>query len=202
MAALISVKAGVSYRESFGGQSISFVQGRRPAGRFCASSDGVAFLFLAHAKENVVTDLWLAIFHHILVFGLAIMLGAQAVLVRQGMSGADAVRVARLDIGYGITSGLIIFVGIARVIYGAKGYLYYVENVWFWAKMTTFALIGLSSIKPTLRFRAWQRAQQTDPRFAPPPEEVRSVRSLVLLEVRMLAAVVAFAATMARYTSF
>jgi putative membrane protein len=161
----------------------------------------MAFSLLARAKENIVTDLWLAIFHHILVFGLAIMLGAQAVLVRQGMTASDALRLARLDIGFGATSGLIILVGVARVIYGAKGYLYYVENVWFWAKMTTFALIGLLSIRPTLRFRAWQRAQQTDARFAPPPAEVRSVRSLVLLELRLLAAVVAFAATMARYTS-
>jgi len=76
----------------------------------------MAFSLLARAKENVVTDLWLAIFHPILVFGLASMLGAQAVLVRQGMTASDALRLARLDIGFGATSGLIILVGVARVI--------------------------------------------------------------------------------------
>lgn len=38
-----------------------------------------------------MTDLWLAIVHHVLVFSLAIMLAAQATLVRQGMGGAGEV---------------------------------------------------------------------------------------------------------------
>ena len=172
-----------------------------PTGSLLCTPGRSGILIFARVKEKLVTDLWLAIFHHVLVFGLAIMLGAQAVLVREGMTASDTARVAGLDIGYGATSGLIVLVGVARVIYGAKGYLYYVENVWFWAKMATFATIGLLSIRPTLRFRAWQKARAADPGFAPPPAEIRGTRLLVLLEVRLLVLVVAFAATMARYTS-
>jgi putative membrane protein len=145
--------------------------------------------------------LWLAILHHVLVFGLAVMLGGEANLIRQGMTPADALRIGRLDAGYGATAGLIVIVGIARVIYGAKGYLYYIENVWFWAKMASFAAIGLLSIPPTLRFFAWRKAAAATPDFVPVPAEIASARFYVLLEVRLLAAVVAFAATMARYAS-
>jgi putative membrane protein len=69
-------------------------------------------------------------------------------------------------------------VGIARVIYGAKGYLYYIENVWFWAKMASFAAIGLLSIPPTLRFFAWRKAAAATPDFVPVPAEIASARFL------------------------
>lgn len=148
-----------------------------------------------------MTDLWLAIVHHILVFGLAIMLAVQATLLREDMSAGDTARIARLDIGYGASAGLIIVVGILRVIYGAKGYLYYVENVWFWAKMATFAAIGILSVPPTVRFRAWQTARKANAAFMPSAEEIRKLRVYLRWELRLLIGVVAFAATMARYTS-
>ncbi|HXJ02188.1 MAG TPA: DUF2214 family protein [Micropepsaceae bacterium] len=148
-----------------------------------------------------MTDLWLAILHHVLVFGLAIMLAVQATLLRESMSADDTARIARLDIGYGASAGLIVIVGILRVIYGAKGYLYYVENVWFWAKMATFAAMGLLSIPPTLRFRAWQAARKANAAFMPASDEIRALRVYLRWELRLLIGVVAFAATMARYTS-
>ena len=149
-----------------------------------------------------MTDLCLAIAHHALVFGLAIMLAVQASLVREGMGRGEAARVARLDIGYGASAGLIVAVGVLRVIYGAKGYLFYVENVWFWAKMATFALIGLLSVPPTIAFRKWQAAMKADPAFVPPAGEVKTLRFYLRWEVRLIVVVATFAATMARYTSF
>jgi putative membrane protein len=148
-----------------------------------------------------MTDLWLAIAHHVLVFGFAIMLAVQATLLREDMGPEDSARIARLDIGYGAAAGLIAIVGISRVIFGAKGYLYYVENVWFWAKMATFAAIGILSILPTIRFRAWETARKANAAFMPPAEEIRKLRVYLRWELRLLIAVVAFAATMARYTS-
>jgi putative membrane protein len=146
-----------------------------------------------------MTDLWLAIAHHILVFSLAIMLAMEAALLREGISRADLARLSGLDIGYGVTAGLIVAIGIARVIYGAKGPVFYVENVWFWAKMATFGLIGILSVPPTLRFRVWRTALKADAGFLPSTADVKAMRLYVLWEVRLLALVVAFAATMARY---
>jgi putative membrane protein len=149
-----------------------------------------------------MTDLWLAIAHHVLVFGLVIMLSVQASLVREGMGRSDAARVARLDIGYGASAGLIVLVGVLRVIYGAKGYLYYVENVWFWSKMAVFAAIGLLSVWPTICLRKWQSRMKSDESFVPPAQEVKTMRFYLRWEVRLIVVVAVFAATMARYTRF
>lgn len=147
-----------------------------------------------------MTDLWLAIAHHMLVFGLVIMLATEAALVRQGLGAAEVKRLAGLDIGYGVTAALIIVVGIHRVIFGAKGYVFYVENVWFWAKMASFALIGILSIVPTIRFRVWKKALKADPAALPAAADIAHVRGHIGLELLLIFAVVAFAAIMARYT--
>ena len=149
-----------------------------------------------------MTDLWLAIGHHILIFSLAIMVAAEAALVREGMTGNDIRRVGSLDLGYGITAFLIVGIGILRVIFGAKGYVYYVENVWFWAKMTSFAVMGILSVPPTLRFRVWQKALTANAQFVPPAGEIVAMRNYVRWELRLLLLVAVFAATMARYRSF
>jgi len=147
-----------------------------------------------------MTDLWLAIAHHILVFSLVIMLAAEAALVREGMTASDIRRIAGLDMGYGATAFLIVGVGIFRVIFGAKGYVYYIENVWFWAKMASFIAIGLLSIPPTMKLLAWRRALKQDPTFQPAPADVARLRGFVHAEVGLLVLVVAFAAAMARYS--
>ena len=146
-----------------------------------------------------MTDLILAILHHILVFGLVALLMGEAILVRPGMSDRDIGRAGRLDAAYGMSAGLIIVVGVLRVIFGAKGYLYYVENPWFWAKMASFVAVGLLSIPPTLRFTRWRRLMAADAAFQPAADEIDSVRRLLRLESLVLVLVLVFAATMARY---
>jgi putative membrane protein len=147
-----------------------------------------------------MADLWLAIAHHVLVFGLAIMLAIQAALLREGMGRADAARIARLDSAYGASAALIVVIGVLRVIYGVKGYQYYVGNVWFWAKMACFVGIGILSVPPTLRFREWQAAAKAQAGFAPPAQEIKRLRTYLKWEIRLLIPLVAFAAVMARYT--
>jgi putative membrane protein len=145
-------------------------------------------------------ELALAIAHHVLVFGLVSMLMAERVLTRPGMSGADAVRVSRLDAGYGGTAALIIVVGVCRVIWGGKGWPYYVDNPWFWAKMASFALIGLLSVPPTARFLKWRKAAVADPLFTPGAAEIVRVRRFLDVQSLLVIAVLVFAAAMARYS--
>ena len=141
-------------------------------------------------------DLTLAILHHLLVFGLAVMLAMELAYLR-----ADAVpvaRLARLDAGYGGVATLILIVGVARVIWGAKGWVAYQDNPWFWAKVATFLVIGLVSAAPTIRFLKWTRALKADPGFRPPTGEVVRAAGWVRLEVLLLFPLVGFAAAMAR----
>lgn len=142
-------------------------------------------------------DLILAIVHHLLVFGLAIMLAMELAWLR-----SDPVPVARLtklDAGYGGVAALVVAVGVARVVWGAKGWVAYQDNPFFWAKVAIFAVIGLLSILPTLRFITWSRALKADAGFTPPATEVARVALRVRIEVLLLLPLVAFAAAMARW---
>jgi len=144
-----------------------------------------------------VLDLVLAIVHHLLVFGLAIMLAMELAYLR-----ADPVPVARLsklDGGYGGVAALIVVVGVARVLWGAKGWVAYQDNLFFWAKIATFVVIGLLSIAPTIQFIKWSRALKADPGFLPPAAEVSRAALWVRIEVLLLLPLVAFAAAMARW---
>jgi putative membrane protein len=147
----------------------------------------------------LLTDLILAVLHHILVFSLVTLIVAEGVLLRGEIRGPEIGRLARLDRSYGLTALLVIVVGILRVIFGAKGYQYYVDNPWFWAKMASFLAVALLSIAPTMRFLAWRRAQRGDPSFSPAPSEVQSALFYIRAESVFVILILIFAATMARF---
>jgi putative membrane protein len=140
-----------------------------------------------------VLDLILAIAHHLLVFGMFGMLCAELVMVKRGIDLAVVARVARMDIGYGATATLIVAIGFSRAVFVAKGWHYYQHNGFFWAKIATFAVIGLLSAPPTMAFIRWRRANIT-----PSEAQVDGVRRFLLAELALFALLLAFAAAMAR----
>ena len=139
----------------------------------------------------------LAIIHHLLAFGLVIMLAMELAYLR-----GDTVPVKRLtglDAGYGGVAVLVLLVGAARVVGGEKGWEFYQANPFFWAKIATFSAIGLLSIAPTIAFIRWGRAAKADPAFQPQAGDVRRMAGLVRIEVLLLLPLAAFAAAMARW---
>jgi putative membrane protein len=146
-------------------------------------------------------DTWLAIAHHILFLALTAMVAVELALVRPGLSSGDLKRLGGVDAGYGLAALLIVLVGVARVMWAAKGPDYYVGNHWFWAKMAAFALVGLLSIPPTLAILRWRKAVKADAAALPSPEEVKRVRPYLLAELGLLLATASLAAVMARYTT-
>ena len=138
-------------------------------------------------------DFALAITHHLIVFALFGILAAELVSVRRGMSVDSVARVAAIDLGYGALAGAILVVGFTRAALAAKGWAYYSHNGFFWAKITTFAAIGLLPVPPTLNYIRWRRAAGS-----PSDQEVGSVRSLLYIELALFALLPVFAAGMAR----
>lgn len=138
-------------------------------------------------------DLTLAIAHHLLIFGLFGVLAAELISVRAGMTVEAVTRISRIDLWYGILAGLIIAVGFSRAVFAAKGWAYYSHNAFFWAKIGTFAVVGLLSIPPTMAFIRWRRAD-----VAPGGGEIAAVRRFLLAETALFALLPAFAAAMAR----
>ena len=150
----------------------------------------------------MLTDLVLAILHHLAIVSLIVLLAFEFALLKPGLSAKDLGRVTRVDAAYGATAVLVIVIGICRVIWGFKGADFYLSNPWFWAKMASFAAIGLLSIPPTMALLKWRRASRQDTTFLPPVSEIVRLRLFIHSEVALLALVVAFAAAMARYGAF
>jgi putative membrane protein len=146
----------------------------------------------------MLTDFLLASLHHVFVFTLFVILGAEIVLVRPGMDASAIARVARIDAFYGLFALGALLAGTARVIWGAKGYEYYLANHIFWTKLALFVAIGLLSIPPTLRFAAWRRAARADARARPDGAEMRRTRIYVHAQATLIILLPILAAAMAR----
>jgi putative membrane protein len=150
-----------------------------------------------------MTDLVLAIVHHLIVFGLAAVLAAELALMRPAAMSPQTVRLlGRFDAAYGVLALSILVVGFLRVKYGAKGAAFYMHNPMFWAKIAAFAAVGLISIKPTLRILAWQKLAKADAAFVPALDDVSTLRRTMLLEIHVFALIPIFAAMMARGIGF
>jgi putative membrane protein len=142
-------------------------------------------------------DANLAIFHHLLAFGLVGLIMAEWAVLRGAVS-AESVRfLPKLDAAYGIVALLLLIIGSLRVTYGIKGFAFYTGNPVFWMKVAFFAATGLVSIIPTIAFFRWSRALKATSALPEVKQWVR-MRRLVTLELHLLAPVIIFAAIMAR----
>ena len=138
-------------------------------------------------------DLHLAIAHHLLIFGLFGVLFTELINMRPGMTENDVRRISRLDLWYGVLAGLILVVGFSRAWFAAKGWDYYLHNVYFWAKIGTFAAIGVLSVPPTIALTRWRRTGAV-----PADGQIAGVRLFLWVETVLFGLLLAFAAAMAR----
>lgn len=146
----------------------------------------------------MTADAWLAIAHHIAIFGVFAVLVAEWTIVRPGIDAADVRRLGRVDAAYGALAGLVLAAGVSRVVWGAKPADFYLENPAFWLKMTAFATVGLLSIRPTIRYLGWRKALDSDEGALPASAEVSSARRAIHLQLAAFTTIPALAALMAR----
>ena len=143
-------------------------------------------------------DALLAFLHFVLAFLIFGALASEAVLLRQPLTARGLKLLSSLDSGYGVSAGLLIFVGVLRVFFGVRGPDYYNAEPFFWAKMVAFALVGLLSIMPTIAFIKWRRAVKADANFLPDAAAVKRVQRWIALELIIFWFIPLFAVLMAR----
>ena len=144
------------------------------------------------------TDWALASLHHLAIFTLAAMIAAELAILMGIIDAKAIVRLATIDAGYGAAAAAVVIFGVARVIWGAKGYEYYLANHIFWTKMALFLIVGLLSIRPTFRYLAWRRQLRANAAFAPATAEVARLRAYLWAEAAFFLAIPVAAAAMAR----
>ena len=138
-------------------------------------------------------DLLLAIGHHLLIFGIFGIICAEFWAVRPGLSSTMVARVASIDLWYGILATAVLVLGFCRAVFAAKGWGYYSHNAFFWAKLGTFAAVGLLSLPPTLSFMRWRKLA-----LQPSDADIQRIRRYLHLELALFMLLPIFAAAMAR----
>jgi putative membrane protein len=128
----------------------------------------------------------LAYAHLLAILTLVVFIASEAALCRPEWLNAAAVeRLVTVDRVYGIAAGAVFLTGAARVMLGAKGAAWYGHNWLLWTKLALFVVVGLMSIRPTLRFAAWRKAVRADGSL-PAAEEVRAVRRMVMRQAHII----------------
>jgi len=140
----------------------------------------------------------MAFLHHLAAFALTAALIYEHTAFHKDLSLAEARRIQRMDIVYGISAGFVLIVGVLRVFYFEKGAPYYAQNLFFWTKMIGFALVALLSVFPTIRFVSWNKFFRQNQAPVISDEEARRIKMLLRLELLGIALILFSAAMMAR----
>ena len=145
-----------------------------------------------------MTSAIMAFLHHLAAFALTGSIIYELVAFHKDLTVAEARRIQRMDIVYGVSAVVVLIVGLLRVFNYEKGAPFYAQNLFFWTKMAGFALVALLSIYPTVRFLSWIKsfAKNEPPQMT--DQEVSTIKLILRLEMAGIAIILLSAAMMAR----
>jgi putative membrane protein len=139
-----------------------------------------------------------AFLHHLAAFSLVACLAIEFVLIRGELGLLGARRLQRVDMVYGLSSGVLLLVGLLRVFYFEKGASYYFHSWPFLAKLILFLAVGLLSIPPTMEFLSWRAMLRQGHAPSLGEAQRRRLRRFMHLELAGVVLILACAALMAR----
>lgn len=139
-----------------------------------------------------------AFLHHVFAFALVAILAVELALLRQPLSLENARRLTAIDGIYGASAILLLAVGLSRVFFFEKGYLYYFTSHAFLTKLGLFVLVGLASMVPTVEFLKWRKAVKAGELPIVNESKLRSMRRIVHWELAGIVLILLFAAMTAR----
>ncbi|HEX9838637.1 MAG TPA: DUF2214 family protein [Anaerolineales bacterium] len=145
-----------------------------------------------------MTSAIMAFLHHLAAFTLTGSILYELVAFHKDLTLAEARRIQRMDIVYGISAAIVLIVGLLRVFNYEKGAPFYAQNLFFWTKMAGFALVALLSIYPTIRFLSWIKSLAKNEMPQMTDQEVSRIKLILRLEMVGIAIILLSAAMMAR----
>ena len=105
----------------------------------------------------MITSAIVAYFHFIAAIGVVCSVLFEWVTFCKKPSQIEAKRIQKADIIYGVSAGLVLIFGFLRLFYFEKGSAYYFGNQFYYIKLYAFAIVGIISIYPTIRFFKWRK---------------------------------------------
>lgn len=143
-------------------------------------------------------NVFFAVLHHVAAFMIFAAVVVEFVLLRVDLTMKIARRLQMWDSVLGVSALVVTVAGVLRVVYFEKGPAYYLQSVPFIVKMSTFVLVALLSIYPTVMFVSWGRTLKQG--LLPMIDAGKLGRVRMILHIEMTAVVVILicAALMAR----
>ena len=139
-----------------------------------------------------------AFLHHVSAFTLFAAIVVEFVLLRGTLTLENARKILRADMVLGISAGVLLIVGLARVFHFEKGAYYYFHTWTFIAKLSLFIVVGLLSAVPTMEFLRWRAALKSGEVPVLSPERLKTIRSILHYELVGVVLIILFAALMAK----
>jgi putative membrane protein len=139
-----------------------------------------------------------AYLHYLSIFLLFALLTLEHRLFKLPLDLERARSLIRIDIAYGLSAGLVLATGAARVFWYAKGLDYYLHNSLFHAKLGLFILVALLSGLPTFVFLNWRNALKAGQVPQVSARQGKLVIMTIRLELLLLLIIPLLAALMAR----
>ena len=139
-----------------------------------------------------------AFLHHLAAFTLVAALAIEFVLMRGELTLRTARKLQLVDMVFGVSSGVVLAVGLLRVFYFEKGASYYFHSAPFIAKLSLFAVVGLLSIYPTVEFASWGKSLKRGQLPALTERKIASIRSVIHWELAGVVLILFCAALMAK----
>ncbi|MGH8434409.1 MAG: DUF2214 family protein [Pseudomonas sp.] len=139
-----------------------------------------------------------AYLHYLSIFLLFALLVLEHRLFKLPLDLQRARSLVRVDMAYGLTAGLVLATGAARVVWYGKGLAYYLHNSLFHAKLGLFILVGLVSVLPTFTFLNWRNALKAGEVPQVSPRQAKLTIMSIRLELLLLLIIPLLAALMAR----
>ena len=140
----------------------------------------------------------LAYAHLVAILSLVVFISSEAALCRvEWMSAAVVQRLARVDRIYQAAALATLATGIARTVWGMKGFGWYWGQPLLYAKLALFVAIGLMSIGPARTFERWRRTSQATGGL-PPGDEIRATRRTIIVQAHLLVLIPLAAVLLAR----
>jgi putative membrane protein len=146
----------------------------------------------------VYTPAIMAFLHHLAAFTVVGALVAEVMLFKPPLTVAQARKLQRVDSVFGVSAGVLLVVGLLRVVYFEKGAGYYFSDAFFLTKFVAFVLAGVISIYPTVLFLSWSKALKQGVAPEMPAAQVRRARTCLMWELMAIVVILFCAPFMAR----
>ena len=140
----------------------------------------------------------MAFLHHLAAFTVVGALVAEVMLFKPPLTVVQARKLQRVDSVFGVSAGVLLVVGLLRVVYFEKGAGYYFSDAFFLTKFIAFVLAGVISIYPTVLFLSWSKALKQGVAPEMSAAQVRRARMCLMWELTAIVVILFCAPFMAR----